>query len=178
MKAKFLLSGMLGLIGCGGLDTFPIEVTSESQVEGGSLIEQWVGDLGFGGFLNLDISSHESLANQGIKPEQIDSVRLTEMRLEITSPDAQDFTFIESLEFLAEAPELEQKLVAFGGPFTEGESIIILDRTDLELAPYATAETMSITTNVTGRRPPQDTTIKAFLRLDVDVNVTGLLSSL
>ena len=176
MRTTTCLSGLLAIMGCGGLDTFPIEVESQATIEGGTLLEQWVGDLGFGGFLNMDISSHESLANQGVRPEQIDSVRLTEMRLEILEPADQDFSFIESLEFFAEAPEVEMRKVAFGGPFEDGIRAVSLERTDLDLAPYATAEQMNITTEVTGRRPANQTTLKAVVRLEVDVNVSGLLS--
>lgn len=46
---------------------------------------------------------------------------------------------------------------------------------DVELREYAAADSMTITTTATGVTPEEDTTIRASVVLDVDVNVDGAL---
>lgn len=167
-------AALFALLNCGGLDTFELREESSARIDGGTLLEQFVGDLGFGSLLNLDVTESEELKNQGVERHQIDSVRLTSLALTITDPPSgQDFTFLESLEFYVEAPGLPRQRIARGGPFPAGATRVELAADDLELAPYAAAESMRVTTAVTGRRPRQDTTVLAELALTVDVDVSG-----
>ena len=179
MKRRATLWGrilvVLAALGaCGGLDTFDIAESSAATIQGASILEQIVGDVGFGGFLNMDISQSEEFKNQGVEKNQIDSVRLKTLTLTITNPPSgQDFTFLESLKFYAEAEGLARTLIATGGPFAAGSSSVGLDVEDVELAPYASAPSMNVTTEATGRRPGQDTTVDAAIVLTVDANVSG-----
>jgi hypothetical protein len=167
---------VLTLLACGGLDTFDIEESSTTVVEGGNILQQLVGNLGFSGFTAMDITANEKLKNQGVERQDIDSVKLSSVTLEIVSPaSGQDFTFLDSIEFFVEAPGLTRKRIASGASFQAGLRTVGLDIDDVELADYASAESMSITTNATGNQPQQDTTIKATVKLEVDVNVDGAL---
>ena len=167
---------ILFAITCGKLDTFDISQKSSASIQGASILEQLVGDIGFGGFLNMDISQNEELKNQGVKKNQIDSVHLKTVTLTITDPPSgRDFTFVESLKFYVESEGLERKLIASGGPFESGLTTVGLNIEDVELSSYAAAPSMNITTEATGRRPSQNTTIEATLALTVDVNVSGAL---
>ena len=166
---------LLAPLCCGGLDTFDISEESTTTVEAGTLLEQLAGDLGFGGFLNMDVSQSEELKNQGVEKEDIDSVRLASLVLEITDPPAdQDFGFLESLEVFVEAAGSPRARIARGGPFPAGARRVELAVDEVELEPYATAEAMSVTAEVTGRRPDRATTVKATMELRVDVDVTGV----
>lgn len=167
---------LIGLITCDSVDNFTITESSTTTIEGATLLEQLVGDLGFGGFLNMDVSQNEELKNQGVERNQIDSVFVQSLTLTITDPpDGQDFTFIESLAFYVEAPGLDRKLIASGGPFEAGLKTVGMNVENVDLADYAAAESMDITTEVDGRRPDNTTTIRADIVLDVDVNVGGAL---
>ncbi|MFT7623552.1 MAG: hypothetical protein ACI9WU_002735, partial [Myxococcota bacterium] len=161
----------LTTVGC-GLDVIDVTLSATTTVEKGTLIESLVGDLGFDGLLAFDIVQSAAFKNQGVKRSQIDSLTLRELTL--TIPDAaagQDFTFMDEVQFFAEAEGLPKVRVARGGPFEAGVTSVAME-TDLpDLADYAAAETMSITTEVTGRRPDTDTTIKADVTLEVDVNL-------
>lgn len=165
----------LSLATCDGLDTFHIGESSESVIPKGTLLEQFAGDLGFGGFLNMDLSQNQELKNQGVEKHQVDSVYMTALTLTITSPAGSDFTFIDELEFYVASEGLPTVRIAHGGPFTAGEGAVSLELDDVDLAPYVTADSMNITSDATGRRPAEDTTIRGDMAFAVDVNVGGAL---
>lgn len=172
--------GVLGLTillsTCSGIDNFDIEESSTSTIPAGSPLEQVLGNLGFGNFLNLDITQNQTLQNQGVTKDQIDSVHITKLTLRITSPaSGQDFTFISSLKFYVGSEGLERALIASGGPFPSGASTIDLTVENVDLAPYVAAPSLDITTEANGRRPNQETTVEATIDLDVDVNVGGVI---
>jgi|MDTC01.3.fsa_nt_gb hypothetical protein len=164
------------LVTCSGVDNFRITETSQSTVSGATIVEILLGDLGFGNWLNLDITQNETLANQGIERHQLDTVYLHSLTLDIIDghPD-QDFSFIEEIRFYVESSGLDSKLIAHGGPFIDGLTSIGMDLENVNLASYAGAESMTITTDVTGRRPNRQTTLDAEIVLSVDVNVAGIL---
>ncbi len=57
----------VSLTACGsGLDTFRITETATTVVPKGTLVEELVGGLGFDGFTDMDLTSNQSLANQGV----------------------------------------------------------------------------------------------------------------
>jgi hypothetical protein len=175
---QVLIIGLFGLsFACGGLDEFEIEETARSVVPGASLLEQLAGDLGFADFASFDISNNQTLANQGVTKDQIDSVTISELKLTISSPMGSDFTFLDSLNFFVSSEGLETKRIASGGPFTMGEGVVVLNLDMVDLKPYAVASAMEITTQVEGRRPDQETTIDASITMLVDVNVGGVISS-
>jgi hypothetical protein len=135
-----------------------------------------LGTISFAGFDNFDITQNASLKNQGVSKDQIDSAKMFKVEMKVISPaSGQDFTFINSLKFFVEAPGLPRALLASGGPFPANATTVELDLEDVELKPYVTAESMDITTESSGQKPRQDTTIEATIGLDVDVNVGGAI---
>jgi hypothetical protein len=170
----FLLISVL--VTCGGLTRVSATQTATATIPGGSLLDVVTGDLGFGNLGNFDISQSQEFKNQGIKREQINSVKLKSLTLTITSPaNGQDFTFLQSLAFFVEAPGVEKKEIARGGPFTAGAKEVSLTLLDVELAPYATATSMTFTTTANGKKPGSTTTVEAKVILDADVNVAGVI---
>ncbi len=167
-----LLMGLL--VTCGGLTKVSATQTATATIPGGSVLDLLTGDIGFGNLGNFDITQSQEFKNQGVKREQINSVKLR--TLTITAPaNGQDFTFLQSLAFFVEAPGVPKKEIAHGGPFAIGAKEISLTVLDVELAPYATAASMTFTTTANGKKPKVDTTIEAKVILDADVNVAGVL---
>ena len=103
---------------------------------------------------------------------QIDSVRITALRM---ATSAGDFTFLDRLEFYVQAEGQPKLRVAHGGPFLEGQATIELSLDDVDLAPYASAPSMDLTTEVQGRRPDEDITVTAGVDFLIDVNLGGVL---
>lgn len=168
---------LAALATCGGIDRFEIVETSRSTVDRASTpLEQLAGQLGFGDFLNVDITQNQELQNQGVERHQIDSVKIGAFTLEIVeTPEGQDFSFIEEIQFFVEAEGLARQRVAHGSMFPPGARRISLDVDGVELADYTAAPSMNITTEVRGRRPENDTTVEATVTILVDADIGGVL---
>jgi hypothetical protein len=160
---------------CGALDQISVSQSSRSTIPQGSLLEQFVGDIGFGELVEVDLTESQELQNQGVTKEQIDSVKLTSLSLTVVSPSQGDFTFLDRVEFFVEAPGVEKKRIASGGPFAAGDSMVDLALDDVELKPYVVSEKLTITTDARGNRPSEATTVEAQLDLLVDVNIGGVV---
>lgn len=178
MRSALVAAAMVLLGACSsdGIDTFRITESATTTVPKGTLLEELVGNFGFDGFTDLDLTTNQTLQNQGVKRSQIDSVRLTKLTLEITSPaDGQTFDFLSKIEFFVQADGVAKKRLASKDPIDGSVKSFACDLDGLELAPYVAAPSMDITTAATGKRPKNETTIKATMELLVDVNVSGLL---
>ncbi|MCB9745226.1 MAG: hypothetical protein H6740_21775 [Alphaproteobacteria bacterium] len=165
---------LLTLTGCTNLATIEVDFESTVTVEQGSILEQLVGSLGFGDFANMDVTSADELRNQGVAPGDINEVFLTAFTLEVTGPDAGDFAFLESLDVSVEAPGLDTKLVASSSAFGEGVKLVEMDLEPIDLTDYVVSESMTLFTDVTGRRPEVDTQVKAYVAMDVGVTAQGV----
>lgn len=160
--------------GCASaLDTFAITRTPNATIKGDSVLGGLLPSLGFGSLSEMNLSQSDEFKNQGVEKHQVDSVRLTLLRLRVASPASQDLRFMNKIEFYAESPGLAKILVATGGSFGPGQSTVDLTLPAAELKPYVTADKMSLTTVVDGKPPKQDTQIEATVTLRVDVDVTG-----
>lgn len=160
-------------LGCSDIDNVDVEAEGQTTVQKGTVIDQLVGDIAFLGFDGFDISQSQEFANAGYTKDQIDSVHVTLFTLTITAPEAGSFDFIQRVSFFAESDGLERVLIASLDPVPAGSNVLDLALADVDLRDYAAAESMTITTEVTGVRPDADTTIAARVVLDVDVDVSG-----
>lgn len=178
MPAVFLAATAL-LAACSSastsLDDFDITRTASVQIQG-SPLSGLLQPLGFAGWTDMNLSSSAEMKNQGVKANQIDSVKLKLLRLKVSKPTGQDLGFFKSVKFYAESKDLPKLLVAHGGPFSAGQGSVDLTLDNAELKPYVTAAAMSLTSEVDGHAPAQDTTIDATVTLRVDVNVTGAIT--
>lgn len=170
---------VLALLACNGnLVTIRVEESVSTVVPQGTLLEALVGELGFDGFLDMDITAAEELANQGVEPGDITSATFEAFDLQVTAPDGGDLSFLESLSLSVEAPDLDTARFAHSEDFPEGEPRVWLTLDGLDLQPYVVSQEMTITTDVTGHRPDADTTIEAHFVLAVGVTTKGAVSNL
>ena len=95
MRTLRLLT-LAALLACAQATSFSTTVEAQTEIEGGGLLEQLAGDVGFDSFIAFDVTANEQFANQGVERHQIDSVYLTALRL---SASEGDFTFLDRLEF-------------------------------------------------------------------------------
>ncbi len=170
-----LLAGVLALTGCKGI-AFNVSQESEIVVEQGTPLEALLGDLTFGEFSDLDITSRDVVQNQGVEPGDINEVRLTELVLTATDPDDADLSFISTLDFFVEADGLPQELVASQDDFPEGQAVVPLELEDLDLTEYALKDSMTLTTDVSGGRPEVDTTVLAEFTLRIRATGKGIVN--
>jgi hypothetical protein len=162
------------LVGC-ELNVFPVEVRGETTIPGSALPDLLTAFPAVGSFTNIDFNQSQEFQNQGITKEQVKSVHTEYVRLRILSPDTQDFSFLQSIQFIAKSGDAE-KLVAekrdidkLGLPAPN--PVLMLDVTGVDLAPFVTAPSMSIIVRGSGTQPPQDTKIQAEVGLKVEIQL-------
>lgn len=173
----FLLCVCVGFSGaCGKLDVITLRESSEAEIPGATLVESIAQDgLQFGGFEGLQFSQSQELQNQGVKENQIDSVKMDSLILTVTNPENGDMSFLTSLEFFIDADELPKVRIASFGDFQAGQNSISMLTDDQEMKDYIVADSMTITTSVEGQKPDQTTTIKGDMAIKVDIDVGGAI---
>ncbi|MCB9741871.1 MAG: hypothetical protein H6741_23615 [Alphaproteobacteria bacterium] len=169
-----MLLALFALAGCTNLVTIEVDAESTTTIEQGSILENFIGAMGFGDFTNMDITASDELRNQGVEPGDINEVFLTAFDLSITGPESGDFAFLESLDVYVEAPGLESQLIASTSAFGEGVRQVAVDLEGVDLTDYVVSENMTLTTDVTGHRPEVTTDVKAYVALDVGVTAQGI----
>lgn len=155
---------------CGTLDRFDVGTSASATIPKASLLEELIGLVDFPGFDELDFS--QQIANQGVSEDQIDSVRLTSFVIH-TEGSGATLDFIESASFYAEADDLPRILVASSTDFA-GQTSVELDlEEDAELKPYVVAPSMTLSAEVKGKKPQQDTKLTADVTLTIDATIPG-----
>ncbi len=174
-RLLFPCSLLFGLVGCkdGVLTHIEVEGSATVTLEGASILEVIAGDLGFDDFVSMDITSEEELANQGVEPGDIKDVQLVLFELEATDPAGADLSFIDAMAVGVQAPGLAAATIASANDFPDGQSLVSFDLLGVDLTDYATSESMTLTTDVTGQRPDERTTVEARYILDVGVTLQG-----
>lgn len=158
-------------------NVFHTEVKGETVVEGDpSPFSNVLGAFpGVGSFTNLDFNQNQEFKNQGVTKDQVSSVQVDKVTLKIVSPNDQDFSFLEELEFFAKAGDQEVKVAGKGNIDGLGllapNPILELDVTGAELVDFVTAPSMSIIVRGNGRVPPQDVKLEATVGLRVEVKI-------
>jgi len=159
---------------CGArLFTIQLEDSAVVVIEEATLLEEAIGDLGFGDLLDVDIAQSEELANQGVEPGDIREVYLTDFVLAATDPEGADLSFLDRVDIVVSAPGLPEQVIATADAFPEGLAQVDFELEDVDLTEYVVAESMTLTTDATGRRPPDDTTVRADFVIDVGVTGRG-----
>lgn len=170
---------VVGVLACGGaLFRLTLSESATTVVQGGTLLEQLVDDVGFGSFLDMDLVSSEELQNQGVSPGDIQEVYLVDFVLVATDPPGADLAFLDRLEVFVEAPQLPRVRIASQSDFPEGIAEASFELEDVDLTDYVVSESMTITTDATGRRPDDDTTIEATFEIELGVTQQGLCNNL
>jgi hypothetical protein len=169
-----LLLSVLPACKDGVLTTIDIEDSAITEVEGATILETLVGDLGFESFVSMNLVESEELQNQGVEPGDIKNARLVEFELEAMSPSGADLSFIEEMAILVESPGLPEETLASADAFPEGQALVVFDVQDVDLTDYIVSESLTLSTDVTGRRPDETTIVEARYRIEVGVTLQGV----
>lgn len=165
------LAGAVVLCTCGTLDRFDVSTSASAEIQKATILEELLGAVNFSGFDKLNFA--QQIANQGVSEEQIDSVKIKTLVLHTAEGESTTLDFIKSAKFYAEAEGLPRVLVASSDDFA-GETSVEMDvEAELELKPYVVAPSMTLSAEVEGKRPQEDTKITADVTLMVDATVPG-----
>lgn len=156
-----------------------IEVSgsTETTVEAGTVVETLLGDLGFTGLVEMDVTAAQELQNQGVKPGDISSAVLSELVFTAAS-GSPDLSFLDEVSLWVSAPELDTRLVASQDEFPEGQAVVAFELTGEEIAPYVVSQSMTLSTEVTAHRPDEDTVVRVDYAVIVGVTTQGAVSNI
>jgi hypothetical protein len=159
-----------------GLDNFHVELEEETTIPG-SPLGAGLDFVPFGGaFADVDLLADSELRDEGVDAGDIDSAKLESLQLEVVAGSSFE-SWLDDVAFYVEADGLPRVLVAEQhgiGALPDGTIVIDLDVTGVELKPYV-SRPMTIATEVEGRPPEQDTTIRARAVMGVDADVSNFL---
>lgn len=161
-KALFLSLGLLlTLSSCKKkLTEFQLEYTSEV------IVSSSVGQL-VPFSLNtpeMETNSEFEFESNNTRKDKVESIRLSELRLSITSPSNETFSFLNSIEIFISSPNVAERKVAFKEsiPSNVG-TVLVCELVDLELQEYIKEDTFTLRLKtVTDETIPQDVTIEVF----------------
>jgi hypothetical protein len=122
------------------------------------------------------VIGRQALADEGIDPSDVDSARLVALRVEVLAGTSLE-AWLDRIAFHVEAPGLPRVLVAEKrdiGALPAGTRAIQLTTPGVDLKPYLLASSTTVTADVEGTQPSEDTTLRAAATIRVDVNVSGL----
>ncbi len=162
---------LLALACTAGLIVIRVDQEASTVVEGSGVIGGLLTTLELGGLDDLSLSVEQELANQGVEPGDITEARLVELTL--STPDGEDLSFLTSVSFTISSPDLETVRIAHADELPPGQASVTLTLDDVDLTPYLVADSMSIGTDAEGQLPEDDTTIDAFIALDVTATAQG-----
>ncbi len=165
----------VALTACGPVG-FTTEIKGQGTVTGGT---------GLGGVLtmfpqlstltNIDFDQSQDFKNNNTSRDHVTSVLLKSMTLKISSPNDQDFSFLDTIQFVAKTGENEAVFAEKSNISKLGlkapNPVLTLNSTNVDLAPFVRASTMSIVMRGTGRQPPQDTRVEVITVFNVFVKL-------
>jgi len=126
-------------------------------------------------FTNIDFNQNQDFKNQGVSKDRVNSVKADSVRLQIVSPNNQDFSFLDSIQFSARAGDQEVKIAEKSSigklNLPPPNPTLVLDVTGAELKPYVTAPSMNIVISGKGKAPQNDTQIAITVGLQVELNL-------
>ena len=154
------------------LDHIDVSVSGAATIPAATPLDPLLGALRFTGLEKVDFT--QQFQNQGVSKGDVDSVHPKSFGLAVTSPAGGNFDFLRSIAFFAATDGQPKIRIAHLDAVPKGQAALTLDVDEgAELKPYVVAPHVDITTSVDGGRPPQETTIRADLVFDVNLNITG-----
>jgi hypothetical protein len=167
---------LLSLVACGPA-SFVAEVKGETTVPAGppglsTLLEAFPSVAGFSG---MDFDQNQDFQNQGVSKDQVASAKLKSIQLKILTPTDQDFSFLDTLEFYAKAGDREvlvaQKRNIASLGLKASNPVLEMDLAGVELQPFITAPSMTLSVRGKGRMPSKEVRLQADVKLDVQVRL-------
>lgn len=164
IRPLLVAAAAVALGACSNLVSFDVQQQGSTTVQGGGLVGQVLDVFPpMQGFNQFDLSQSQEFENHDARKDHVSSAKLTSFTLQITAPNDQDFGFLDSIEFYAEANGTQVRVAHKSNISQLGlkapNPTLQLDLDGAELAPFVKADKMSITATVNGRQPTHDTTI-------------------
>lgn len=169
-----VLALAMAFSGCGPF-MFDAQMKGQAVIQGGTLGQLLSAFPQANGFTSVDFSNNQDFKNNNTSRDKVQTTRLNTLTLTITSPNTQDFSFLDSLEFTVKANGKEQKVATKANISSLGlaapNPTLSLDVIDADLAEYVRSADFTIVTSGAGRQPRQDTNIDLNVKFTVGVGL-------
>jgi hypothetical protein len=151
--------------------TFKGDGTVEGNAAGGDLKQM----PAFTGLSSLDLDQTPEFKSQGVTRSQLQSFKVVAVKLKVTSPGDQDFSFLDSVQLYARAGDKEVLVAQRSGiadlKLQAPNPEIVLDVSGEELRDLLGTPTLSLIARGKGRNPPKETRLEANVTARVDLKV-------
>ncbi len=172
----------VAMTACGGLDEFEeviVEEASIARTDGNGINGPFSPSFG-AGFSDIDLSQARTFENEGISPDDVDAIYVKSVTLEVDT--GTDDSRLDQLHFYIEG--MEMNVTATGqseAMIAELPTPVAMTRVAnldvppmLNLKPYATADSMTVTANVRLKEPRGvNFVLRTTITLLIDVNILG-----
>lgn len=147
------------------LTEFDIDYTSEVVVSST-----------FGQLVPFSLNTPEIVTNSefefeanNTRADKVERINLKELRLDITSPNGETFSFLNSVEIYISSPNHSERKVAFKESIPAGVGTqLICDLVDVELQDFVKDEKFTLRlVTVTDETIPQDVTVEVYTNFRV-----------
>ncbi|MDB3906826.1 hypothetical protein N9355_05110 [Crocinitomicaceae bacterium] len=117
----------------------------------------------------MQTNSEFEFESNNTRADKVERINLTELRLKITSPNGETFSFLNSVEIFISSPNHTEKKVAFKESIPNNPgSILTCDLVDLELQDFIKDERFTLRLlTVTDETIPQDVTVEVYTNFRV-----------
>ena len=171
---SFLVIGLLLLMACDKVDEltkFNIEYDSQVTIPASAGI-----DLPFDVFTpEMETNSESQFEVNDTRKDLIEEIKLTQLQLTITSPDGEDFSFLNSIEVYISAEGLEEIKIAEEQVEENVGSVLDVDVLDKDLKEYIKKDNFNLRLNtVTDEVLKADHDIDVKSTFFVDAKILGL----
>ncbi|MBZ4415060.1 hypothetical protein [Myxococcus sp. RHSTA-1-4] len=173
LASLFAAAGLVGLVACAPA-SFTTEVKGESTVPAGppgvtTLLNAFPAISSFAG---MDFDQNQDFKNRGVTKDEVTSVKVQSLTLKVLSPNDQDFTFLDTVEFYARAGDREERIAQRQDisrlNLRTPNPVLSLNVDDVELQPFVSAPTMSIIVRGRGVMPEREVRLQAVVTLEVE----------
>lgn len=134
----------------------------------------------FSTFLPFSLNTPEMVTNStyefenhDTKKKHIESIFLKNLKLTITNPNGETFSFVNSIKLYISSPDVSEKLVATADSIPDNiGNELILDVIDVDLQEYIKADKFKLRLNVTSDETiPQDVNVDIYSNFLVDAKL-------
>ncbi len=124
---------------------------------------------------SVTTNSEQRFEDEGVQSDWIDSVRLTRLRLTVTSPQEEDFSFLEDISVYMNADNQQEVLIASKIPVPENAgNSFDLEVTGADLYPYVSTNSFALRTEITtDEAVTQTIEFRADMVIEVKATIPG-----
>lgn len=164
----------LVLTGCGNF-TFTTQLKGEATIQGSPLGGVLNVFPRLGSFSNINFDQNQDFKNNDANRSMVKETKVTSFVIRVVSPNDQDFSFLESVEFAVKSGDTETVIAKKSGINTLGlkapNPTLVLDLPGEDISQHVRSENFTIISRATGRQPNQDVSLEATVKFLVGVGL-------